>query len=44
VVIGRAPGSASVFALLQLVFTLLFVVNFVRSFSERQKLIPVRED
>ena len=43
-VTGRRPGAAALMALLQLLLTLMFVANFVRSFSERLRLIPARED
>ena len=38
-VVGWRPGSAPWFALAQLAFTLGFVASFVRSFTERQRLI-----
>ena len=39
IVVGRKPGAALPFALAQLAFTFTFVVGFVRSFAERQRLI-----
>ena len=38
-VVGARPGAALPFALVQLLFTVLFVANFLRSFSERRRLI-----
>jgi hypothetical protein len=38
-VVGRRPGAAAPFALAQLVFTLVFVADFLRSFAERQRRI-----
>jgi hypothetical protein len=39
VLTARAPGSATVLAIIQLLFALFFVVSFLRSFATRQKLI-----
>ena len=37
--VSRNPESALTFALLQLLLMLVFVTNFVRNFSKRQRLL-----
>lgn len=39
IVVGRSPGTATTFAVAQLVFTIAFVADFVRSFTQRQRRI-----